>query len=97
MRLQLGQRFPDELALAMGSSASVWELAEVDAVADNLVHLLQEVAARLTIGAASIVVRTHLLWLSSSAAISTGRHHIISDFRAHVAEGSWRVGYLFVV
>jgi len=56
MGLQLRQGLPDELALALGSSAPMGELTEVDAVLDDLVDFLHEVALRVTIGATRFLI-----------------------------------------
>jgi len=56
MGLQLRQGLPDELALALGSSTPMGELTEVDAVLDDLVDFLHEVALRVTIGATRFLI-----------------------------------------
>ena len=54
--LQLAERGPHDLGLAVRSLASVRELAEVNAVLEHLVDLLHEVALGLAVGAANVVL-----------------------------------------
>lgn len=52
--LQLKQRLPDDAAALVLDVALVRELAEVDAISQHLVHILEEVTALLTVGAADV-------------------------------------------
>lgn len=86
----------------------MWELAKVDAVAEDLIDFLHEVTLRLTVRAADLLVlRSHdkvLLWLVATTVPTSRRHvlltsihHVVVKFLGDVAEACLCVLYLVVI
>ena len=63
MVLQLGERLPDNFVSSVLRLAFMWEFTEVDHVFENFVYFFHEVAARLTVGAANVILRSSLVHL----------------------------------
>ena len=63
MVLQLRERLPDNFVSSVLRLAFMWEFTEVDHVFENFVYFFHEVAARLTVGAANVILRSSLVHL----------------------------------
>jgi hypothetical protein len=60
MGLEFTKGLPNDLASTIGYEALMWELTEVNAILEDLIHILQEVTASLAVWTADIITWCHL-------------------------------------